>query len=76
MLVVSFHLVGLVAMLTGIDVQNVLIELDSLNDPTLRPIPGAKFEWCRAIPISRPHVRRGASISGLARRTPEISTLD
>ncbi len=41
MLVVSFHLVGLAAMLIGIDVPVIRIELDSLNDPTLRPIPGA-----------------------------------
>ena len=45
MLVVSFHLVGLAAMLIGIDVPVVRIGLDSLNDPTLRPIPGAKSSW-------------------------------
>lgn len=45
MLVVSFHLVCLAAMLFGIGVPVVRIELDSLNDPTRRPIPGAPLNW-------------------------------
>lgn len=52
MLEVSFHLVGLAAMLIGIDVPVVRIELDSLNDPTLRPIPGAGLNWGRDVRIA------------------------
>jgi hypothetical protein len=42
MLSVSFDLVIVLSMLFGIFNPGNLIEVDSLNDPTLRPIPGAK----------------------------------
>lgn len=42
MLEVSSHLAQVALMLFGIMVLNIQIELDSLNDPTLRPIPRAQ----------------------------------
>lgn len=50
MLVVSFHLVGLAAMLIGIDVLVIRIELDSLNDPIPPANPGGWSEMVTCNP--------------------------
>lgn len=44
MLSVSFNLTQAVAMLIGIVLPVNQIEVDGLNSPTARPIPGAEFD--------------------------------
>ena len=43
MLVVSLNLTAVVAMLVGIVAPGQLIELDGLNSPTAKPIPGGFY---------------------------------
>jgi len=44
MLDVSLDLVAVAAMLFGIVVPGLNIEIDGLNYPTARPIPGGEFD--------------------------------
>ena len=44
MLDVSLNLVAVVAMLFGIVVPGLHIEVDALNSPTAKPIPGGRHE--------------------------------
>jgi len=44
MLDVSLNLVAVVAMLFGIVMPGLHIEVDGLNSPTAKPIPGGRYE--------------------------------
>ena len=51
MLSVQVDLAAFAVMLIGIVFPQVSVEVDSLNDPTARPIPRAKLKWvmCKSV---------------------------